>query len=1011
MRLKSIFGIFFLLCSFSVWSQLKPEKLISDSLTAIANQYAAVGKVNGISISTDTRLKTVTITVGDALSYIPFRTDNVERIYSMLGNVLKTKYPDYRLICITDNEKIEDLIPAFYSARNTVGSARVPSAPDKASSFLTRLSKPYQANRGLDNRIIALWQSHGLYFNQSQQKWVWQRAKLFQTVEDLYTQSYVLPFLVPMLENAGATVFLPRERDTRREEIIVDNDESTNNSRYRETSGSKDWKEIHPGFGNFNAYYIQGENPFLAGTYAAVDAVNDIEEISTAEWIPNIPETGKYAVYVSYKSLPNSAKDARYSVYYKGGENHFKINQTMGGGTWIYLGHYMFEKGKNPAFKVVLSNYSDTPGKVITADAVKIGGGMGNIARYNKQQMDDWTKQPDSLKTDITRLYSLSNYPRFTEGARYWLQWAGVPDSVYSRTGGVNDYSDDFQSRGFWVNYLAGGSSVLPKTKGLGIPVDMAFAFHSDAGSTTKDTIVGTLGICSVKNTYGKTVFANGNTRLASRDMTDIIQSQITSDLRAVYTKDWTRRGLWDKSYSESRVPEVPTMLLELLSHQNFADMRYGLDPRFKFTVSRAIYKGILRFLNGSDENIVVQPLPVDHFHCQFVGRNRIRLNWKPVNDPLEPTARATKYIVYTRIGDEGFNSGRIVTSPWFEMDLQFGKIYSFKITAVNDGGESFPSEILSACKMNNNKREVLVINGFDRVSGPVSFTTNGNLAGFDNDADPGVPYLSDYSFVGKQHEFNRSKTWKSDDDAGFGFSYNNFEDKVIAGNTFDYPYLHGKSIKSAGYSFVSSTLKPVLAGEVKLSAYQFVDLILGNQKSCLIGDGKSGTEFETMPLSLQNHIRSYLGNGGNLLISGAYIGSGLKEGNIMPVSNKLFIENTLHYSFKTANASFSKSLLVVPSPYGQFARIDFDIFNTPNEKSYYAGSVDDIEPAGIGAFTICRYKGTNNSAAVAYSGKYRCCSMGFPFEIITDEKDRNRLMASVLEFFDVKKTTFQMTK
>ena len=34
-------------------------------------------------------------------------------------------------------------------------------------------------------------------------------------------------------------------------------------------------------------------------------------------------------------------------------------------------------------------------------------------------------------------------------------------------------------------------------------------------------------------------------------------------------------------------------MLLELLSHQNFADMRYGSDPRFKFLVSRAIYKGI----------------------------------------------------------------------------------------------------------------------------------------------------------------------------------------------------------------------------------------------------------------------------------------------------------------------------------------------------------------------------------------------------------------------------------
>ena len=39
-------------------------------------------------------------------------------------------------------------------------------------------------------------------------------------------------------------------------------------------------------------------------------------------------------------------------------------------------------------------------------------------------------------------------------------------------------------------------------------------------------------------------------------------------------------------------------MLLELLSHQNLADQSYGLDPRFRFHVSRAVYKGILKYLS-----------------------------------------------------------------------------------------------------------------------------------------------------------------------------------------------------------------------------------------------------------------------------------------------------------------------------------------------------------------------------------------------------------------------------
>ena len=28
----------------------------------------------------------------------------------------------------------------------------------------------------------------------------------------------------------------------------------------------------------------------------------------------------------------------------------------------------------------------------------------------------------------------ISGYPRYTEGSRYWLQWAGAPDSVYNRS-------------------------------------------------------------------------------------------------------------------------------------------------------------------------------------------------------------------------------------------------------------------------------------------------------------------------------------------------------------------------------------------------------------------------------------------------------------------------------------------------------------------------------------------------------------------------------------------------
>ena len=166
----------------------------------------------------------------------------------------------------------------------------------------------------------------------------------------------------------------------------------------------------------------------------------------------------------------------------------------MGGGTWIYLGTFGFNAGRNNECKVVLNNLSSKVGRIITADAVKIGGGMGNIARGE-----------------------VSGYPRFCEAARYWLQWAGIPDSVYSESNGKNDYTDDYKCRGIWVNYLSGGSAVNPTEKGLNIPVNMAFAFHSDAGTTLNDSIIGTLGIYYT-NAYNEK-FANGASRYLSHDL------------------------------------------------------------------------------------------------------------------------------------------------------------------------------------------------------------------------------------------------------------------------------------------------------------------------------------------------------------------------------------------------------------------------------------------------------------------------------------------------------------
>jgi len=90
----------------------------------------------------------------------------------------------------------------------------------------------------------------------------------------------------------------------------------------------------------------------------------------------------------------------------------------------------------------------------------------------------------------------------------------------------------------------------------------------------------------------------------------------------------------------------------------------------------------------------------------------------------------------------------------------------------------------------------------------------------------------------------------------------------------------------------------------------------------------------------------------------------------------------------------------MVSSPFGVFKKADLSYFDEPNSISYFVESPDAIEPSGEGSFTICRYTENNLSAAVAYSGKYKTCAFGFPFETLESEKDRAGLMDSILTFF-----------
>ncbi|MCF7740706.1 MAG: fibronectin type III domain-containing protein [Candidatus Marinimicrobia bacterium] len=937
------------------------------------------------SVQVDKSEKDIKIYFNKYFARIPFRLKNVDAIYKQVDDQLGWWYRKYDLEIYALETPIEQLVPNFYRPeRSAWDPTRRPYPDHLRIPIKRRQDYPARIPNGLYGHSIALWHSHGWYYNNEEEHWEWQRPRLFQTVEDLLPFSVTIPYLIPMLENSGANVFVPRERSLQTHEVIVDNDTSHFDSKYQETTSNQsyDWETAKaPGFSIGQPPYKSGDNPFQMGTFRKIKT--DTVDNAKVEWIPEIPESGKYAVYISYHQSDSNITDAKYSVFHSGGKTDYLINQKIGGGTWIYLGEYYFEKGHNPETgKVTLSNQSNNSG-FVSADAVRFGGGMG----------------------DVKRAQSTSRRPRFTEAARYYLQYAGMPDSlIYNPSNDSDDYYDDYTSRGEWVNYLKGapyGPNQNRQTKGLGIPIDLSCAFHTDAGITRNGTVVGTLGIYSLKDEQDKKVYPDGVSRIAARDVTDIVQTQIVNDIQTVYDSIWTRRALRNSKYSEAYRPNVPAILIELFSHQNFTDMKYGMDPRFRFDLGRSIYKGILKFISTQyGYDYTVHPLPVTHFSTEFIDSGRVKLSWRPQEDPLEESAQPDKYMVYTRIGEAGFDNGVLVKDTvHIVKNLKPDLNYSFKVTALNEGGESFPSEILTVSHTENSRGTVLIVNGFDRICSPTPINKS-KFKGFANFRDEGVPYKYDIGYTGRQFNYKPDSKWLTNTAPGWGASYGNYETEIIAGNTFDFPIIHGKAIGAAGYSYVSISDEAFKDNEIKFSDYDMIDIIYGEEKSTPLPGNSDSISYRIFTQKMKEKIKNYCEQGGDLFISGAYLASDIFSSPFDTTSQTSFARDTLQYKLATDHAAREGHVFVSDT---NFANVSTEFqYNADFSRDIYKVEAPDaIVPANDdSASTIFRYRENHFSAGIGYKGnRYNLVIAAFPFETILGQDARNDFMKYVIEY------------
>lgn len=980
---KRLTTLFLLLLTFTLGSVAQSPTAIKKELNSFLKgyenpAYTCRDKAVVEKLLIHKQAKVVEISVSEIFLGQPFTNELVEEIYQEIRKHLPHAYAKWRVIISVNGYPIEELVPVQTLAKRDA-SRLWNGTTHNDNPWTTPLSRPYPISQGMQGRHLAVWASHGRYYDFKKDRWRWQRPGLFSTCEDLLTHSIVVPFLMPMLENAGAVVFSPRERDTQVNEVIVDNDTPDAQGSYTEDSGQMKWVDCGQGFAAWREYYRDRQNPFTEGTARVANAQDGNNRLSTIRWTPRIPEDGKYAVYVSYKTLPTSVPDATYTIRHQGIDTQVRVNQTMGGGTWVYLGTYEFSKGESTDCSVSLSNHSKHRGHV-TADAVRFGGGMGNIVRG--EPSDEYPM--------------VSGLPRYLEGARYYMHWAGAPYEVYSSKEGTNDYADDINARGYGVNYLARGSAYMPNDTlpGLHVPIELSLGIHTDAGLRDNMDIIGTLGVYTTQF-YDKKL-ATGMSRLASRDFADGMLSRLHRDM-TFHLGQWTRRSLFDRNYSESREPQVPSMILEMLSHQNFADMLVANDPYCKFLLARAIYKGVLNYTATAHETreSIVQPLPVKSLAALAnAEEKKITLSWQPQADPLEPTASASSYVIYIRQNDRGWENGIVVNTNKVSIAATPGVFYRFRVAALNDGGSSMLSEeVCARVPYGKKTQSVMLVNGFERIAAP-QVVVSDTARYFDVALDPGVAYYQNTSLY-------------------------DLNGMPVAGNTYDYPSLHAYDLLLADEDYsahrdlaISSCLAPALK-HTELNGYTMVDVILGAQRV----DGYSHRMYQTFPEYMQDALARYASQGGNILTSGAYVGEDLRT-----AEQREFAFNTLKYLYAGEVQTDSMKVTGMGT--------EFTLSALPNPTIYSTARVNAISPAA-GAFstlilnevhttyrneislaedgseqlaTIAETTTQQFSGAVAYKGNtYHSLTYGFPIEMIENKDIRRAILNASFQFLCTK--------
>ncbi|MHC4233896.1 MAG: golvesin C-terminal-like domain-containing protein [Planctomycetota bacterium] len=620
--------------------------------------------------------------------------------------------------------------------------------------------------------------------------WYLQRPVLLGMAED-YGNLDQLNYFVHYAFNAGATVVPFRPVGWQDIEIVLDNDDPgvTYTGSWTDSTGSK--------------YY---ENNVTISGVSYRWASADVTETATARYTPVITVTDFYPVY-GFAIAGTNRTLQTYRIKHSGGTSEVAVDHREVGNGWIWLGEYYFEAGGENY--VEITNESPDSGVVI-ADAIRWGGGMGDLVRPGPG--------------------TVSGYPRDEECHRYWAHSELGNNAVGFSAGSIWDHStsdqnDNIRTAAHWareMNQVPAGGVQVDRWKRIYLE------FHTNAFNGTARGCIALITNCCGGATTNQAQYAA------------VMANEVDADLLVVdneFEHSWHDRAspTYTSGYgaigTDANGDEFDATIIELAYHDNQLDAELLRDDRVRAAMARSCLHGVIRFLStlpGSQVPLAFPPDTPPNVRAEDAGGGDIVLSWSaPPSDGARGDP-ATGYVVYQSSNGYGFGDpvtlGNVLTTT--VSGVPAGETRYFRIAAANAGGESMPSEVLAVRRAAQGTASVLIVNGFDRLR---------------RLQNPIQTFTQPPAYAGLSVE---RQIWRRT-------------------NSFDYAVQFAQALEATSVGFVSCANEAVIDSQVQLGDYEIVLWILGTES----------TEDSTFTSTEQSKVTSFLSDGGALFVSGAEIG------------------------------------------------------------------------------------------------------------------------------------------